>query len=347
MGKFWNRLRHDAQLALITTAGMLGLLSLVPFALYRWWQGDLVMVAVDAPLAAVTAFALYLSWVHGKTQLAGHILAVLYAGAATVVAIHLPVSGLYWFYCVVLFNFFILPPIRSTILTLVTLALICLWGLLHPGTVFSDLQHLIEFTTTCLICSLFAYMFAWRTTRQRRMLQKLANMDPLTGIGNRRTLMEEMDIALASYRRHGTQCGLLLLDIDHFKRINDNYGHVEGDRVLVELAHIIWRSSRRTDRLFRLGGEEFVLLLPNIGPAGLETAARNIVSTVAESLRSHDQQITVSIGGSLLEPDDDGLSWMHRADVCMYQAKNDGRNRSRIHSTAAERTTGKSAVTGR
>lgn len=345
MGKFWHRLRNDAQLAIITTAGLLGLVSLVPFALYRWWQGDLVMVAVDTLLAAATAVALYLSWVHGKTHLAGHILALLYAIGVVVVTILLPISGLYWFYCLILFNFFIIPPVRSTIITLAALTLVCAWGLIYPGTVFQDLQHLILFTSTCLICSLFAYMFAWRTTRQRRMLQELANMDPLTGIGNRRTLMKEMEIALASYRRHGTQCGLLLLDIDHFKRINDNHGHVEGDRVLVELANLVWSSSRRTDRLFRLGGEEFVLLLPNIAPAGLETAARNIVTVVAAGLRSHGQQVTVSIGGSLLERGDDSISWMHRADVCMYEAKSDGRNRSRIYSAETDGATKTMEVT--
>lgn len=335
MGQIWNRLRNDAKLAIITTAGLLSLVSLTPFAIYRAWQGDLVMVAVDAPLVLATAVGLYLAWAHGKTLLAGHILAVLYALGVVVAAIHLPISGLYWFYCVILFNFFIVPPIRSTIITLIALTIVCTWGLIHPGSVFHDLHHLVLFITTCLICSLFAYMFAWRTARQRRMLQQLANLDPLTGVGNRRTLMKEMAIALAGYNRHGTQCGLLLLDIDHFKQVNDNHGHVEGDRVLVELAGLVWSSSRRTDRLFRLGGEEFVLLLPNIGSAGLEAAAGNIVSVVAAGLRSHGQQITVSIGGTLLEPGDDSISWMHRADVCMYQAKNAGRNRSLIHKSSA------------
>lgn len=155
-------------------------------------------------------------------------------------------------------------------------------------------------------------------------------MDPLTGIGNRRTLMSEMDIALANYTRHGTQCGLLLLDLDHFKRINDSYGHAEGDRVLVELARLVLQTSRRTDRLFRLGGEEFVLLLPNIDAPGLITAGQNIVLSVGEQLRSNGKQITVSVGGTLLESGDDSISWMHRADLCLYQAKHAGRNRSVI-----------------
>ncbi|NLY58188.1 MAG: diguanylate cyclase [Gammaproteobacteria bacterium] len=333
MHNIWSRLRNDAQLAIITCAGLLGLVSLSPFAFYRWVQGDLAMVVIDSLLTLFTAFALYVSWFHNKAALAGQILGVLYAIGATIVAVLLPESGLYWFYCVILFNFFIMPPLRSTIITLASLAVLCGYGWLFAG-VFKDAQHLILFAATSLVCSLFAYMFAWRTTQQRRRLQQLANMDPLTGIGNRRTLMNEMEIALANYRRHGTPCGLLLLDIDHFKSINDSFGHAEGDRVLVELARLVWKSSRRTDRLFRLGGEEFVLLLPNIDMAGLTTAGQSIVLTVAGQLRSCGKQVTVSIGGALLEPGDDSISWMHRADVCLYQAKAAGRNRSIIHSPA-------------
>lgn len=332
MRDIWGRLRHDAHLAIITVAGLLGLISITPFSVYRLAQGDPMMALLDAVLVGCTLFALYISWVHRKAALAGHILGVLYAAGAVMAAIFLPLTGLYWFYCVILFNFFIISPWRSTLITLTSLAVLCWYGLSHPGSVFIDSQHLIVFACTSLVCSLFAYLFAWRTTRQRRRLQQLANKDPLTGIGNRRTLMKEMDIALAGFARHGTQCGLLLLDIDHFKRINDSQGHAEGDRVLIELANLILASSRRTDRLFRFGGEEFVLLLPNVDPDGVAKAADNLVLAVAQTLRSGGRPVTVSIGGSMLEHGDESDSWMRRADLRLYEAKGAGRNRSIIHS---------------
>ncbi len=338
MRKIWNRLRHDTQLAIITGACLLGLVGIPPFALYRWLQGDLIIVAVDVVLILVTALALGLSWSWNKAELAGRVLAVLYGLGVVVIAINIPGSGLFWFYCFILFSFFIVPPVLSTVITLAVLVALCGYDvLLQPGSIFISLQQLVTFVCTGLICSLFAYIVAWRTTQQRRRLEQLANLDPLTGIGNRRTLMHEMEIALASFTRHSTQSGLLLMDIDHFKKINDSYGHMEGDRVLVELADLVWKSSRRTDRLFRLGGEEFVLLLPNISQSGLEIAANNILSTVATRLRSQGEPVTVSIGGTLLEPGDDSISWMHRADVCMYQAKNAGRNRILIHDPDAHR----------
>ena len=328
MQRIWSRLRNDPYLAIVTAAGLMGLASLAPFAVYRLIQGDTLMVVLDSLMVLVAAFVLYLAWVHRRPRLAGQLLAAAYAVGTVFVVLYLPVSGLYWFYCVILLNFFIIPPLPSTLLTLASLATICSYGIWRPGVVFADNQQLVLFTTTSLLCSLFAFMFAWRTTQQRRKLQQLASLDPLTGIGNRRMLMREMDIAVANYGRNGIQCGLLLLDIDHFKQINDNHGHAAGDRVLVELARLIWNISRRTDRLFRLGGEEFVLLLPSLGEAGLEAAGNNMVRTVAAQLRCHGKPVTISIGGALLQPGDDSNSWMKRADVRLYQAKNGGRNRS-------------------
>lgn len=333
MREIWTRLRNDAHLAIISTAGMLGLISITPFAFYRLLQRDWLVVAVDSLLLAITSFALFISWRYGRSQQAGQILAVLYGMAAVVIAIRLPGSGLFWFYCVILFSYFVTSPVRSTLVIFASLATLCGYASLHPGEVFTDLQQMIIFATTCAVSALFAFMFAWRTAQQRRLLQDLASRDPLTGVGNRRTLTSEMDIALANYKRHGTACGLLLLDLDHFKRINDRDGHAEGDRVLVEFALLTRNTSRRTDRLFRLGGEEFVLLLPNIDRAGLEAAARNIVKTVAAHLRSTGGPVTVSIGGALLESGEDSIRWLHKADICLYQAKNQGRNRSVIHSS--------------
>ncbi len=336
MRDLWSRLRHDAYLAIVIFAGLLGLVSIFPFALYRWIAGEWVMVALDSLLTLTTLMALYIAWYRGQPRLAGQILSLLYAAGAIIAAIYLPATGLFWFYCVVLFNFFIAPPLRSTLITLGSLAAICLYGLWRPGTIFTDLQHLIIFACTALICSLFAYLFAWRTTLQRRSLQELANLDPLTGVGNRRTLMQEIEIALANFRRHGNQCGLLLLDIDHFKVINDTHGHAEGDRVLVDLADLVWHTSRRTDRLFRLGGEEFVLLLPGADLSGLNSAAQNIVRAVGERVHTPGGPVTVSIGGTLLLPEDDSSSWIHRADICLYQAKNGGRNRCVIHGAESQ-----------
>src|SRR5690606_19353121 len=144
MRDLWSRLRHDAYLAIVIFAGLLGLVSIFPFALYRWVAGDWVMGALDSLLTLTTLTALYIAWYRGQSRLAGQMLSLLYAAGAIIAAIYRPGTGLFWFYCVVLFNFFVAPPLRSTLITLGSLAAICLYGLWRPGTIFPDLQHLIK-----------------------------------------------------------------------------------------------------------------------------------------------------------------------------------------------------------
>ncbi|PRB74787.1 GGDEF domain-containing protein [Pseudomonas sp. MYb185] len=326
-----TRLKNDFDLAIITTVGFCCFLSLSPYAIFRLLRGDVLVAVIDFILLLITLFAVLISWCYSKTRQAGLLLASSYSCAAVLVAILLGTNGLFWFYCLILFNFFVVPPMHSVLATLTALAALCGYGMLHAGEVFTTNQQMSSFAVTVLVCSFFAFIFAWRTGQQRRRLAGLAAVDPLTGIGNRRILDREIDIALADFKRHGTGCGLLIMDLDHFKQVNDQFGHAEGGRVLIEFTRIALANSRRSDRLFRLGGEEFVLLLPNVDQSGLETAANNIGTAIEAQLRSSSGPVTVSIGGALLEEGDDNLGWLHKADVCLYRAKNEGRNRSVIH----------------
>src|SRR5690606_12293685 len=104
MRDLWSRLRHDAYLAIVIFAGLLGLGSIFPFALYRWVAGDWLLGALDSLLPLSTLTALYIAWYRGQPRLAAQMLSLLYAAGAIIVAIYLPVTGLFWFYCVVLFN---------------------------------------------------------------------------------------------------------------------------------------------------------------------------------------------------------------------------------------------------
>jgi len=126
--------------------------------------------------------------------------------------------------------------------------------------------------------------------------------------------------------------GLVMLDLDHFKRVNDQHGHDAGDRVLIAFADLIHRSTRKVDRLFRFGGEEFVLLLPGTDVVGLERAIANLQSRIAEELRGPAGPVTASLGAGVLRPDEDWTSWLARADVALFRAKADGRNRAVVDS---------------
>ncbi|GAP67201.1 diguanylate cyclase [Mizugakiibacter sediminis] len=162
-------------------------------------------------------------------------------------------------------------------------------------------------------------------------LARMARIDPLTRIANRRALAEHARRMIAEAVRHGREFAVLLIDADHFKRVNDQFGHAGGDSVLCTLVARLQRALRASDVLGRLGGEEFVALLPDTGAAAaLETAERVRAAIAADALTVAGQPhaLTVSIGVTALQPGDGGLEdLLHRADRALYAAKRAGRNR--------------------
>ncbi len=160
-----------------------------------------------------------------------------------------------------------------------------------------------------------------------------AMTDPLTGLNNRRAfdriISEVIDGGTTSVHSHS----LLMLDVDHFKRVNDTYGHVFGDKVLRSIAHVLQSKVKGADSVARFGGEEFAVLLPKTGAKGAEVVAEQIREAV-EKGRIRDPgkgievgKITISIGVALYRVGDTAESFIERADRALYQSKKDGRNR--------------------
>lgn len=152
--------------------------------------------------------------------------------------------------------------------------------------------------------------------------QSLSLQDHLTGLGNRRLLDIHLSRSFALALRYRQELSLVMLDVDHFKAYNDKHGHQAGDQALVKLAETIRQQLRETDLAFRYGGEEFLLLLPEIG---METGRQ-----VAEKLRvavAKDTDITISIGVASYRPDATMDGMIRDADKALYQAKQQGRNR--------------------
>lgn len=327
MYNIWMRLKDDFQLSIITLVGFCSLIGITPYAIYRLIEGSLLVGVVDSFIVCSTVLAVLHAWRTGNTLRPGQFLALVYSLGAFLVAVKLGVNGLFWFYPLILFNFFVVPPLQSAAATLCSLLAICVYGYLNPGVVFESHYQMTSFLVTCIIASFFASVFAYRGRRQRVQLVELATLDPLTRVGNRRAMDSELQIALGEHHRYGTRFGMLMLDLDLFKEVNDNHGHKAGDRVLVDFVRILKQTCRQSDRLFRMGGEEFVLLLPKLSQPGLEKAANHIRESVAEQLKGPGGPVTVSIGGCMLDHHPNVDAWMHEADLCLYQAKEEGRNR--------------------
>ena len=172
--------------------------------------------------------------------------------------------------------------------------------------------------------------------RADRAIRSLAMIDSLTGVFNRRAFMERAEKEFAIARRNKTPLALLMIDIDYFKRINDEFGHPTGDDVLVDVAHILDSRLRMQDTLGRYGGEEFCVLLPATDEAGAVAVAEMLRNTVESTLLATERKgisATISIGATFCPASCANCnSGFHRllddADAALYQAKHGGRNRA-------------------
>jgi diguanylate cyclase (GGDEF)-like protein/PAS domain S-box-containing protein len=169
------------------------------------------------------------------------------------------------------------------------------------------------------------------TRRKLQALRRAATTDPLTGIANRRHLEGRLSAVIAEHARNSSLAGLLFMDLDHFKVVNDHYGHNTGDKVLRMVANTIRYVLRTTDTVGRWGGEEFVAILYDIQEQdNLESIAKKVCALVEQSrldLEGVRLAVTLSIGGTVLRSGDTPESLVQRADKLMYQSKQAGRNR--------------------
>lgn len=170
-----------------------------------------------------------------------------------------------------------------------------------------------------------------RLKENQAALEKLATTDSLTELANRTRIMTDLAINFEQYRRYGTEFSILMIDIDHFKTINDTHGHLSGDAVLVELGHILKQSLRIVDSAGRYGGEEFLVILGQTDVQEGQQTAERIRLAVDQHIFNGENvslHVTISIGlTSVVADDPDGMSLIGRADKALYAAKAAGRNR--------------------
>ena len=166
--------------------------------------------------------------------------------------------------------------------------------------------------------------------RANEILAHQATTDALTGIPNRLKFNSSLSGETSKARRHGTPLSLVIFDIDHFKRINDSYGHHIGDVVLQELAGLIGGLKRHEDIFARWGGEEFVILLPHTDLKGGRILAERLRLKVEKNPFSVVKTVTCSFGVARFHRKEDGETFLQRADQALYRAKDGGRNRVEV-----------------
>ncbi|MEN9231538.1 MAG: GGDEF domain-containing protein, partial [Thermostichus sp. DG02_5_bins_236] len=213
-------------------------------------------------------------------------------------------------------------------------------GLVFPYSGFLHLQYAVLLWPATLM-SILAQYTLYQDYRHSYLLQKqlveLSKTDPLTGTQNRRSFQEMANQVMETAQEYHRPLSALMIDADYFKKINDLYGHLAGDKVLQELAHIIRTTLRKADLLCRWGGEEFAVILPETSLSEATHIAERILDAVRKTEIEIEKgthcRLTVSIGVSALEENQDQASLsdlLARADYALYQAKHLGRNQRHL-----------------
>ena len=319
--KLRYRLQNDFQFSVLCLICGAGAICVLPFAIYRGLQQQWVTCVIDIVLSgSLTTFAIF-AWRTGKVALSCQALALIDTLLAIAYLHVLGMVGVFWLYPLFVSNFFLVERKHAWASFLVTNLF-----MLFRADFFPTPDQRFAVTATTLLVCLLTHIFAQRTEQQRRQLETSASRDALTGIANRLTFNEELARAHHVFEREQEGCGLLIIDIDHFKNFNDSWGHEAGDEVLIRLARFVEKSVRMTDRFFRYGGEEFVLLVKPCSSASLAMVAQKLCVQVAENISFNGQPIHISIGSARLRPGETPEQWFSRADAALYRAKNNGRD---------------------
>lgn len=183
-----------------------------------------------------------------------------------------------------------------------------------------------RFTASLAAVSLFASILVREIDAQQQRLKYQLDHDPLTGLLNRTSLKRRLKSAIDAFQNRSEPATLLAIDLDHFKRVNDRYGHDTGDLVLCEVARLLKQHATDNGMVFRLGGEEFLVLLCDLDRGGALLQAELIRAAIADAPILQGHPVTVSIGVASLLVADDRQSWTQRSDSRLYAAKRAGRN---------------------
>ncbi len=292
------------------------------FAVYRFVMGDFSGGLTNAIIVGMLSIALILGrfprfeeWaliMFGLVSTVSCVLSTMIVGS----------NGLLWTYLVLWINMLILPRWLAATLN----GLIIVLFLLNPN-LFNDLLHEISWAAVAFMFSTFGIVFTSQLRNQRRVLAHLATRDSLTGSGNRRLMQHDLEDAVNRQGRRERPATLMVLDLDHFKALNDEFGHEAGDQALLQFSDDVRQALRAEDGFYRMGGEEFVILLRGMDKESAKQSLPELHQRLSGSTQGPGGPLLFSAGAATLKPREGWSRWLARADDALYRAKAGGRNR--------------------
>lgn len=318
--------QEDQDTLVLTKASLLSMLT-ASFFMFWLCINNLVQQRYDIALGNffVIVFTLYIAWHSYKNIYQPIIIGVFLVPVASIVILisikSLGLMGGLWSFPLLLGMFFILKKDHAIYSGLVSIIIVLFGAGLYLGT-----GEFLRFTITLVTSYILVSVFKTTIATQHNKLQYAATIDPLTGLLNRTKLNDSLKNAYDKYHETHSPMTMLIIDIDHFKFINDNFGHGKGDSVLAGIGEYFQKSFRANDKIFRAGGEEFLVLLADTEANQAKHIAERIVSDVKQLNLLDAHPVTISVGVTTLEENENIDNWVLRGDQKLYLAKSNGRD---------------------
>lgn len=298
----------------LIAVALCGVTVAMPFAAWHFFWGNPLITYLLLPVICLQIASLILLIRHGFNQWIAMFLASVQMGVTVIITIQIGVLGSYWIFASAVANYYIVSRNKALGINVIACLAVVPFA-------FESSDFMLRFVMSNAMINVFLYAYARQLENKNRELEELLTKDPLTRAGNRTALENALIRVKNQHLRHNTPVTVLMLDLDHFKKINDTEGHTAGDKVLKRLADLLRARLRATDSLFRYGGEEFVIVADN---TTLDQAAY-----LAEDIRRRVEkanELTVSIGLAELQSGESTEDVVSRADQALYKAKQMGRN---------------------
>ncbi len=297
----------------------------LPFLLFRFYEGDYRLALIDTLICAgLTAIGM-ITWVSGNVQLTRWLVCVFSMSAVIAVTYSKGVTLVYWLFPVLSLSFF-LSSVRHAC-WISGAGVVALMPIILRDKELGEAATIISAFAMAVVV---AYIFAFQTNHQRALLSKSATIDFLTGVKNRRALSQKLKESIELKKRKNESACAILLDLDHFKQTNDRFGHATGDALLVRVCNLIRTKIRLTDRLYRYGGEEFVVMLRGSTIDEARASAEKLRMAVLQDETLNDYGVTISLGVGELQSGETADQWFQRVDMALYQSKESGRNKTTL-----------------
>jgi diguanylate cyclase (GGDEF)-like protein len=307
---------HDLEFytRVLIAVALCGLCVGAPFAVYHLMWGNPLISLLLAPIIVLQGVSLILLRRKGFNPWIALFLAVMQMSATVLIHIQMGLLASFWIFASAVANYYIVDRYQA-------LAINVIACLASAWLAFDSVDMAFRFSAAFGMINVFLFAFSAQLEKKNLELDRMLTVDPLTRAGNRTALEDALRRVKSQYTRAHIPATVIMLDLDNFKEINDTQGHTAGDQVLRRMSSLIQSRLRPTDKLFRFGGEEFLVITEN--------TSINQAAYLAEDIRKMieaERGLTISAGLAELRADESTDQLINRADRALYKAKSMGRN---------------------